>query len=197
MIAKWNDKEYKLIDSVEINKSSREVTFSDIKIGFENGTIADIPLYLQETKIIDEEGKILFTGYVNDCKLPSLRLGSKIERELSISLISPRALTAKKTVTVCKTDKLENILNIILKPLYQDGFYINEYNVKDKIITVKFISKTIEECLNILANKYSLYWNIDELKGIQLNDIEYLFNKTSTEININNYKEKIKGFISL
>ncbi len=193
MIAKWGNKECELIDDVNISKSSREVSFSDIKIGFENGTIEDLPLYLQEIKIIDDS-KVLFTGFANRCELPKLRLSTKIDRELSIELLSPRALTTKKTVTVIMTGSIRKVLDRILSPLYEDGFVINDYHIEDRNITVKFISKTIEECLNILSNKLGIYWNIDELKKIQICDIDYLFNKESTEINIQNYIEKIKGF---
>lgn len=193
MFAEWNNKKFKLLDSMELNKSSREVSFSDIKIDFEDKTIDDLPLYLQEIKLINEDNTTKFTGYVNDCSLPELRTTNKLERTLSISLLSPRALTTKRTVTIVRTDKIQNILNLILAPLYQDGFVINSYNVKERAITVKFISKTIEECLNILSNKLGLYWNIDELKRIQIEDIEFLFNKPSISVDSNNYIEKIKG----
>ena len=196
MIAKWSDKEFKLIDDVNISKSSREVSFSDIKIGFEDCTIEDLPLYLQEIKII-EDNKTLFTGFANRCELPKLRLSTKVDRELSIELLSPRALTTKKTVTVIMTGNIRSVLDRILSPLYEDGFVINDYHIEDRNITVKFISKTTEECLNILSNKLGLYWNIDEFKKIQICDVDYLFNKPSRTIDMTNYLDEIKGFIDL
>ena len=193
MIAKWNDKEFNLLNNIEISKSSREVSFSNIEIDFEGKTKEDIPVYLQEVKILNEDNTLKYTGYVNRCELPKLRLKNLIDRNLSLELLSPRALTTKKTVTVVMTGKIKDVLDRILSPLYEDGFAINDYHIEDRAIMVKFISKTIEECLNILSNKLGIYWNIDELKKIQICDISYLFNKEPIEINTENCIEKIKG----
>ena len=41
--AKWNDKQCKLIDNIDTNKSSREVTYSDLTLDFSDCTIEDLP----------------------------------------------------------------------------------------------------------------------------------------------------------
>ena len=97
-----------------------------------------------------------------------------------------------------RTAMLTDIITQILEPLYQDGFNLKSLNIKDKSITVKLISRTVEEALNYLANKYELYWNIDELKGIEISTIDYMLNKeTKKDINIKNYKQEINGLLSI
>lgn len=196
--AKWNDKKYKLIDNVDIDKSSREVTYTDLSLDVSGATINDLPSYLQETKIYDNKDNLLFTGFVADLKLPELVDRNISVKRMSLSLFSPRQLTTKRTVTIIRTAKLSEILNQTIAPLFQDGFTLTEFNITDITITVKLISRTVEEVLNYLSNKYSLYWNIDELKNITINSIEYQFNKPSVKsIDIDNYKDEIKGFISI
>ncbi len=198
MIAKWNNKEFKLLESIELNKSSREVTYSDLKIDFAKKTIDDLPYAQQEVKIYDKYNNFKFTGFVADYELPELKDRESPRKELSLSLFSPRQMATKRTVTIITTDKLSNIITRILNPLYQDGFSLKEMNIEEKIIKISLISRTIEEALNYLSKKYSLYWDINEFKGITINSIEYMFNKTAKKnININNYKDQIKGFISL
>ena len=196
MFAKWNDKEYKIINSIEISKSSREVTYTDLELDFEKCTMADIPMAQQEIQIFDKSNNLKFTGFLADYELPELRL-SDITRKLTISLFTPRQLTTKRTVTIIRTAKLREVIEQALEVLYQDGFILLELNIPDVTITVKFISRTIEEIFNYLSNKYSLYWNIDEFKQITINSIDYQFNKPVVQsIDINNYRE-IKGFIKL
>ena len=61
---------FKLIDEYSVNKSSREVTFSSLKIDFTDKTVDDLPCKYQETRIwqcynetecLNGNGKILFT----------------------------------------------------------------------------------------------------------------------------------------
>ena len=70
MKAKWNNKEYKIINSVGITESSREVTYTDLVLDFAKCTIEDLPLAQQEVQIIDKNSNLLFTGFVADYKLP-------------------------------------------------------------------------------------------------------------------------------
>ena len=194
--AKWNNKKFPILNSIEINKSSREVTFSDITVDFRGKTIEDLPYYLQETEIIDEQDNVMFIGYIETYKLPQIQKINSIKMELNITLLSPRKLTTKRIVTYNNTDKLTNIINYVLAPLEADGFYIKEMNVPNKTMTLKVISKTIEEIMNIISSKQSIYWNIDTDKGITVNSIEYMFGKTyRKQIDINNYKEELKGLM--
>ena len=198
MYAFWNNKKYKIINSIEINKSSREVTYSDLTLDFSKCKIDDLPYAQQEVGIYDKNDNLKFTGFVSDYKLPELNKVVTPKKEFSLSLYSPRQLATKRTVTIIRTAKLTDIINQTLAPLFSDGFVLNEINVPDKTITVKLISRTVEEVLNYLSNKYSLYWNIDELKNITVNSIEYQFNKPAVKsIDINNYKQEIDGLLSI
>lgn len=196
--AKWNNKEYKLIDSVDMNKSSREVTYNDLTIDFSDCNIEDLPFEQQEVQVLDNGKNLKMMGFVSSCKLPELRNIKISTRRLGLTLFSPRQMTTKRSVTIIRTAKLEQILRQAIDNLYVDGFILEEINVPDITITVKLISRTIEEVLNYLSKKYSLYWNIDEFKKITINSIEYQFNKPiKKDIDINNYKTKIKGLISI
>lgn len=198
MIARWNNKNYRIIDSIEIKKSSREVTYTDLNLDFSKCTMEDLPYAQQEVQIIDKDGKIKFTGFVSKYKLPELKKIITTEKELNLSLYTPRQMTTIRTVTIMRTAMLSEIITQVLMPLYQDGFVLKTLNIEDKSVTLKLISKTVEEVLNYLSNKYSLYWNINEFKEIEIDDINYLFNKVPKKtININNYKQQINGFLSI
>lgn len=198
MIAKFNNKEYRLIDNIDTNKSSREVTYSDLTLDFTDSTIDNLPYAQQEVQIFDKENNLIFTGFVSDYKLPELRDVNTSVKRLTMSLFSPRQMATKRTVTIMRTAKMSDIITQTLDPLYQDGFVLKEINIEDKAITVNLISRTVEEVLNYLSNKYSLYWNIDELKGITINSIDYMLNKEAKKvIDIDNYKEQISGLISI
>lgn len=198
MKAKWNNKEYKIINSVGITESSREVTYTDLVLDFAKCTIEDLPLAQQEVQIIDKNSNLLFTGFVADYKLPELNRIKTPKKELTLSLFSPRQMATKRTMTIIRTAKMSEIITQVLSPLYQDGFNLKEINIEDKTITINLISRTIEEILNYFSNKYSLYWNIDELKNITINSIEYMLNKeVKKSINLKNYKEEIKGLLSI
>ena len=198
MIARWNNKDFKIINSIEINKSSREVAYTDLTLDFSKATIEDLPFAQQEVKIIDKNGNLKFTGFVSNFKLPELKKIKTPEKELSLSLFSPRQMATKRTVTIMRTAMLSDIITQVLAPLYQDGFILTNLNIEDKSVTVKLISRTVEEVLNHLSNKYSLYWNIDELKHIEISTIDYMLNKEPKKtININNYKQEINGLLSI
>ena len=197
MIARWNNKEYKILNSIEINKSSREVKYTDLTLDFAKCTIEDLPFSQQEIQIFDKSNNLKFTGFLDTYKLPELRLADKIKKELEMTLLTPRQLTTKRTVTIVRTATLDEIIQQVLAVMYEDGFTLVEYNIPDVTITVKLISRTVEEILNYLSNKCSLYWNIDEFKQITINSIEYQFNKpVKKSIDINNYNE-IKGFLKM
>lgn len=198
MYAFWNNKKYKIINSVEINKSSREVTYSDLTIDFAKCTMQDLPYTQQEVKIFDSDETLKFCGFVSDYKLPQLNSIKTLEKELSLSLYTPRQLATKRTVTINRTTTLVDAVEQVLEPLINDGFSIKEINLPNKNCTVMLISRTVEEIMNYFSNKYSLYWNIDELKQITINSIDYQFNKSNKkELNIKNYKQELLGFLNL
>lgn len=198
MIARWNNKDFKIVNSIEINKSSREVTYTDLTLDFSKAKMEDLPFAQQEVKIIDKNDNLKFTGFVSDFKLPELKKIKTPEKELSLSLFSPRQMATKRTVTIMRTAMLSDIITQVLEPLYQDGFILTNLNIEDKSITVKLISRTVEEVLNYLSNKYSLYWNINELKQIEISNIDYMLNKDAKKtIDISNYKKEINGLLSI
>lgn len=198
MYALWNNKKYRILNNIQIKNSSREVTYSDLTIDFAKCTMEDLPWPQQEIKIYDSNDNLKFNGFLSDYKLPELNKIVTPKKELTVSLFTPRQMATKRTVTINRTCKLSEAINQALAPMYEDGFVLAEMNVPDKAVTVTLISRTIEETMNYFSNKYSLYWNIDELKNITVNSIEYQFNKPiKKDININNYKNEIKGFMSL
>lgn len=198
MYIKWNEKKYKILDSIQINKSSREVVYTDLKIDFSHATIKDLPYPQQEIKIYDKYDKLKFNGFLESYVLPELKKIDTLQKELNISLYTPRQLATKRTVTISRTTSLEKAINQALAPLFQDGFVLKEVNVPKKTVTVNLISKTVEETMNYFSNKYSIYWNIDEFKNITVNSIEYQFNKpVRKQIDLKNYKKEIQGFLSL
>lgn len=198
MIARWNNKDFKIVNSIEINKSSREVTYTDLTLDFSKATMEDLPFAQQEVQIIDKNDNLKFTGFVSNFKLPELKKIKTPEKELSLSLFSPRQMATKRTVTIMRTAMMSEIITQVLAPLNKDGFTLTNLHIEDKSITVKLISRTVEEVLNHLSNKYSLYWNIDELKHIEINTIDYMLNKEPKKIiDINNYKKEINGLLSI
>ena len=196
--AKWNNKKYKLMDDVQIEKSSREVSYTDLILDFSDCKIDDIPFIQQEVKILDGKDNLKFTGFVSDYKLPELRDINTSIKKFNLSLYSPRQLATKRIVTIMRTAMLSEIIAQTLAPLFQDGFILKDINIEDRSITVNLISRTVEEILNYLSNKYGIYWNINEFKEIEVISIDYMLNKVAKkQININNYKKERKGLISI
>ncbi len=190
---------YTIIDGYNIKKSSREVTFSSLKIDFTNKTIADLPLKYQEVQLIEldesmNEKKIIYTGYVNNFILPKMK-NKKEFRELELDLISPLAIATLRTVDAVGTYTLQPLIKEIIQPLIDDGFVLKELNVGDNQITVNYIMETVESALNKLSNKHNFWWYIDENKNIFINSISYLLAKP----NVFDYNDenKIDGLINV
>lgn len=198
MRLKIGSKKYKIINSIELEKSSRELKYTDIVIDFRGGRLEDLPVYFQELQVLDKNNKVIFTGYVESYKLPTLNKINGIQNELSITLMTPRGILTRKTVTIVTTDKVLNVINRVLQPLYNEGYILKDYNLDDKAITVSLIARTIEDCMKNLSTVLGFWWYINEKKEIYIYSIDYLFNKPVTKsININNYKDELKGFISI
>lgn len=198
----YNGEYYNLIDTYSINKSSREVTYNSLTIDFTNKTIANIPNKYQECHLVDvsiineqiKENKIIFTGYVNTIVLPNMK--NKVEyRELEIELLSPMALATRRTITAIGNYELKDLIQLILQPLYDDGFVLKEFNVGNSTLTVNYLIETVESSLNKLSNKYNFWWYIDENKNIYINSIDYQFaQKPKLTYNEDN---QLKGLIDL
>lgn len=194
---KMGEKFYKIFDDFTTNKSSREVTFNNINVDFTGQTIDDLPIMYQECTIgnFNENGsvsEVYFTGYINNYKLPDMILEDE-DRILELELLSPMALATHRCVSAVGTFQLLELIDIILQPLFADGFVLKELNLPDKSISVNYLLETIEKCLNRLSNKNNFWWYIDENKNIYINDIDYLFSLNPTF----NYDDKWEGLFSI
>jgi len=196
--AKWSGVTVPVLNDINISLSSREITFSDLVLDFAGKTIDDLPYYLQEVELVDNEDNKLYTGYIDTYTLPQIKQQNQIEMELSITLLSPRKMTTKRVTSINKTDKLKNIIREIFSVLLPDGYFFKEINVPNKTITIRRLSRTVEELIEEICNKNSLYWNIDIDKGITVCSIEYMFSKSPIkQINITNYKDEIQGLMTI
>jgi len=188
MKIKFNDTEYCIIGGFSINKSSREVTFSDIVIDFSTSTITDLPLKLQEVEILEDD-VVVFYGYIDSFQLPEFDK-EDIVLKLNITLMSPLALLSRRTATINGFYSLSDGLDIILAPLLVEGFTVKELNIPNNTINFNFISESIEYILNYLSNTQNLWYYVDELKQITINSIDYQFGKEPVlDMTTTNYKE--------
>ena len=175
----YNGSYYDLLDTYSINRSSRQVTFNNLKIDFTNKTTSDLPTKYQECHLVDVNeqevvDKTLFTGYVNTITLPNMK-NKQEYRELEIELLSPMALATRRTVSAIGNYGLKALIELILQPLYNDGFVLKEFNIGNTDLTVNYLVETVESALNKLSNKYNFWWYIDENKNIYINSIDYQF----------------------
>ena len=120
---------------------------------------------------------LLCYGYVDNYVFPELREQDK-DIDINFTLLSPSKMSTLRTCTAVGTYKLKELLEkVILKPLLDDGFNLKELNVTDRSVTVNFLCKTLEYCLNNLSNKFNIWCNIDEQKNIYIKDIELIWNE--------------------
>lgn len=169
---------FEIIDGYRVNESSREVTFSSLKIDFTNKTIADLPLKYQEVQLLDLDNdyninKIIYTGYVNNFVLPKMKNRNEY-RELELDLLSPLAMATVRTADAIGTYELQALVRQIIQPLIDDGFVLKEINIGSNQITVNYLNETVESSLNKLSNKFNFWWYIDANKNIYINSITYL-----------------------
>ena len=100
----FNNKAYKIINNYGFKFANNEVTFNNITIDFTGCTLADIPYKYQEIKIMQSEvendvlnGEILFTGYLENIKLNTIKDKFK---EVVLTLLSPLGLATKRSVSL-------------------------------------------------------------------------------------------------
>lgn len=183
----YNNKYYKILNSYTLNKSSNSLSQSDITIDFTNQTFNDLPKQYQEVKIVaaekeedfetsEENKELVFTGFVNSFDFENMQL-AKEERELTIELISPYAMSTLRTVSLVGTFEKEVAIRRILEPLINDGFTIRDLIVDEGQITTDFVLQKIEYCMNKLSYKLNLFWYINERKEIYIYSLDYLFSK--------------------
>ena len=135
---------------------------------------------------------LLCYGYVDNYAFPELREQNS-DIDISFTLLSPSKMSTLRTCTAVGTYKLKDLLEkIILKPLLDDGFILVELNVSDISVTVNFLCKTVDYCLNNLSNKFNIWCNIDEQKKIYIKDIELIWNEGKIK-HIYDDEHSIKG----
>ena len=178
----YNNKAFKILNEYQISQSNNEVTFNDITIDFTGYTLADMPYKYQEIKIMElqnennlENGKTLFTGYLDDINISKMQL-RKENREMTLTLLSPLKMATVRCVNLIGTFELSTAIRRILEPLLNDGFTIKEFNINDSKITANFILETVEYCMNNIGYKGNIFWYINEQKEIFVNSIDYMFN---------------------
>ena len=159
----FNNKAFKIIDEYGYKFSSNEVTFNDIKIDFTGHTFEDIPFKYQEIKIMQADteedilnGKVLFTGYLDDINLSDMKQQKEF-REMTLTLLSPLKMATKRCVSLIGTYELNIAITRVLQPLIDDGFTLNEMNVPDGQIITNFLIETIENCMNNICSKRNIF----------------------------------------
>lgn len=179
----YNKKAFEILDGYNFQFSNNEVTFNDITIDFTGYSLADIPFKYQKIEIRESEkeedifeGKILFTGYLDDIKLSTMK-NKQEERQLQLTLLSPLKMATIRTSSLIGTYEVKEAINRILQPLIDDGFTIKEMNIADEQITVNFVLEIIENCMNSICSKRNIFWFINEKREILVNSIDYLFGK--------------------
>lgn len=180
----YNKKAFKILDSFTIKQSNAEVTFNDITIDFTGYSLLDIPFKYQELKIIQAEteeeilngnGKVVFTGFLDDIDLSEMKIRKEEQRELTLTVLSPLAMSTKRYVSLIGTYSKEEAIRRVLQPLLDDGFKIVEFNIPTGQITTNFVIESVENCMNDMCFKAGVFWFIDENKNIYINSIDYLF----------------------
>ena len=180
----YNKKAFKILNSFTIKQSNAEVTFNDITIDFTGYSLLDIPFKYQELKIIqaeteeeilNENGEVVFTGFLDDIDLSEMKIRKEEQRELTLTVLSPLAMSTKRYVSLIGTYSKEEAIRRVLQPLLDDGFKIVEFNIPTGQITTNFVIESVENCMNDMCFKAGVFWFIDENKNIYINSIDYLF----------------------
>lgn len=180
----YNKKAFKILDSFTIKQSNAEVTFNDITIDFTGYSLLDIPFKYQELKIIQAEteeeilsgnGEVVFAGFLDDIDLSEMKIRKEEQRELTLTVLSPLAMSTKRYVSLIGTYSKEEAIRRVLQPLLDDGFKIVEFNIPTGQITTNFVIESVENCMNDMCFKAGVFWFIDENKNIYINSIDYLF----------------------
>ena len=195
-----NVKKLNLIDSFSLSKSSQNVEFSNLKVDFTDGIKEELPFVLQEIKIFDgiienaETNKLLYTGFVDDYKLPEIK--NFTERVfIELAVLSPMSLATKRYISLSGNYETVELINLLFEPLINDGFILEKVDIDSKNIQINYFVQTIESIANDLSNKLNFFWYIDENKKIYVINIEKMFNNyPNFEIT---EKEKIFGLQSI
>lgn len=166
-------------DTLELNKSGNELTFSNVKADFGIRSMEQLPMAFQEIRIwqgelIGEddlsECELKYTGFLDKAELTQKHTDED-ECDIELTLLSPMNLTTKRYVSVSGTYKTDELFYLIFEPLINDGFNLEKINMDSRTISVNYYLETIETIMNDLSNKLNIFWSIDSQKNIHINDI--------------------------
>jgi len=117
---------------------------------------------------------VLYTGYLEELTLPSYRTGNEIVR-LNLTCYNPMIIASKRTISLLKSfESLSDVVEDILQPLVDEGFFIQSNNLPDTTISIKASMETVESLMNKLSNQYNFTWFIDENQEIYIETVESL-----------------------
>lgn len=179
----YNNKAFKIQDKYTISNSNNEVKFSDVTIDFTGKTIEDIPFKYQKMEIRRSEneadilnGEIIFVGYLDEIKLPDMKMKDEY-RTLELTLLSPLKMATVRTVSIIGTFKTEEAIKRALQPLLDDGFIIKEMDDFEGQISLNFIMETVENCMNNICSKKNIFWFINEKREIFIRSIDLMLSR--------------------
>lgn len=179
----YNNKAFKIQDKYTISNSNNEVKFSDVTIDFTGKTIEDIPFKYQKMEIRRSEneadilnGEIIFVGYLDEIKLPDMKMKDEY-RTLELTLLSPLKMATVRTVSIIGTFKTEEAIKRVLQPLLDDGFIIKEMDDFEGQISLNFIMETVENCMNKICSKKNIFWFINEKREIFIRSIDLMLSR--------------------
>ena len=179
----YNNKAFKIQDKYTISNSNNEVKFSDVTIDFTGKTIEDIPFKYQKMEIRRSEneadilnGEIIFVGYLDEIKLPDMKMKDEY-RTLELTLLSPLKMATVRTVSIIGTFKTEEAIKRALQPLLDDGFIIKEMDDFEGQISLNFIMETVENCMNKICSKKNIFWFINEKREIFIKSIDLMLSR--------------------
>lgn len=166
-------------DTLELNKSGNELTFSNIKADYGIREKWQLPMAFQEIRIWQgnligdsnlSECELLYTGFLDSASLTQKHTDED-ECDIELTLLSPMNLTTKRYVSINGTYTTDEAFRLIFEPLINDGFNLTRINVNSKTISLNYYLETIETIMNDLSNKLNIYWTIDSKKNIKIVDI--------------------------
>lgn len=189
-------------DTLELNKSGNELTFSTVKADFGIRDMEQLPMAFQEIRIwqgnlIGEddlsECELKYTGFLDKAELTQ-KHNDNDECDIELSLLSPMNLTTKRYVSINGTYNTDELFYLIFEPLINDGFNLSRINIDLKTVSVNYYIETIETIMNDLSNKLNIYWSIDSSKNIYISDIVKLLGQ---EPKMTITTEKVEGLYEL
>lgn len=200
---RFNGIDYKITSIPKIKTRTKSASISNVEIDFQGGSLAELPVKLQEVKVINNpklNETVELIAYVDDLNAPEYDTGNE-NTLLKLKLLPTRIQANLRTVTKkYESESLNTLVEDVVSPLIADGFTI-EFNdlPSDVTVTTTLIKKTVEKSLNELSKTYDFVWHIDDFKKIYFRDSKTLFNQ---EINTSwneqvgaKYLDKIKPII--